>query len=240
MIEEVSASDRLRKKVLAHYNQFGATWKDKGLRKVIRISQDEETIALASALAFQLCGNGSLSELGRLLIRFYAVERGAAAMCANLSESSKSKVALSTIIKANVVTIRPRGAQGDSEPKIASSFTLDEETVSLLGLLIQRMHMKSNELVSHLVEKYAANEDLLKDLRQSPAWDEQVSAQHTVLKRFNFSHQIDSLLVHLSYTTLGCLNKSAMIRALIRIESDLQELRSVPPARRRRTGHDHK
>jgi hypothetical protein len=235
MIEEVSASERLRKKVQAHYNSFGATWTDDGARKVIRISEDEKTVALGSALAFQLCGNGSLSELARLLIRFYAAEGVAVGESVTSTPDSKAPDNQPASPKNNVVSIRPHSSlQNDGEPKIATSFTLDVETVALLGMLVQNMQMKNNELVSFLIEKYAANEELLDQLRRSPAWAAQIAAVNTVIKRFNFSAQIESLLTYISYKAIGASNKSAMIRALIRIEADLQDL-SVAPPRRRRT-----
>jgi hypothetical protein len=233
MIEEVSASERLRKKVQAHYNSFGATWTDEGARKLIRISQDEKTIALASALAFQLCGNGSLSELVRLLIRFYAAEGVTVGKYITSTQDPKALADQPISPKNNVVSIRQHSSQGEGEPKIATSLTLDVETVALLGMLVQSMQMKNNELVSFLIEKYAANDDLLDQLRQSPAWAAQIAAVNTVIKRFNFSETIESLLTYISYKAIGASNKSAMIRALIRIEADLQGLSVATPHRRR-------
>jgi hypothetical protein len=228
MIEEVSASELLREKVQAHYDSFGATWKDEGAkkRKLVRISQDEKTIALASDLAFQLC-NGSLSELVRLLIRFYAAEGVTVGEYISSTQDPKALADEPISPKNNVVSIRQHSSEGEDEPKepkIPSSFTLDVETVALLGMLVQSMQMKSQELVSFLIEKYAANDDLLEELCQAPAWAAQIAAVNTVIKRFNFSETIESLLSDISYATIGASNKSAMIRALIRIEADLRGL----------------
>jgi hypothetical protein len=237
MIEEVSASKQLRKKVQAHYNSFGATWRDEGARKLVRISQDEKTIALASALAFQLCGNGSLSELVRLLVRFYAAEGVPVGKYVTSTQDPEALADDPISPKNNVVSIRQHssqeGEEETKETKIPSSFTLDVETVALLGMLVQSMQMKNNELVSFLIEKYAAaNEDLLDQLCQSPAWAAQIAAVNTVIKRFNFSETIESLLTDISFTTIGASNKSAMIRALIRIEADLRGLTVATPHRR--------
>jgi hypothetical protein len=236
MIEEVSASKQLRKKVQAHYNSFGATWRDEGARKLVRISQDEKTIALASALAFQLCGNGSLSELVRLLVRFYAAEGVPVGKYVTSTQDPEALADDPISPKNNVVSIRQHssqeGEEETKETKIPSSFTLDVETVALLGMLVQSMQMKNNELVSFLIEKYAANEDLLDQLCQSPAWAAQIAAVNTVIKRFNFSETIESLLTDISFTTIGASNKSAMIRALIRIEADLRGLSVATPHRR--------
>jgi hypothetical protein len=102
---------------------------------------------------------------------------------------------------------------------------LDEETVSLLAMLVRKMHMRNNELVTHLVEKYAANEHKLKALHKGPHWEAQISANNTVIKRFNFSKQIVKLMTSVSFRAIGTKNKSAMIRAFIRIEADLRGLK---------------
>jgi hypothetical protein len=239
MIEEVSASERLRKKVLDYYNTYAATWTDGGERTVVRITLDEPTFALATALAFQLCGNGKLSELGRLLIRFYEAEGDSVGKYVKSTDRISLEVVQASLPKrSNVVSIRSHGKKGVGEPETPSkkptSVTLDEETVSLLGMLVQKMHMKNNELVSHLVEKYAANEHKLKELHKSPAWEAQISAVNTVIKRFNFSEQIVHLLTSVSFRAIGTKNKSALIRAFIRIEADLRELRVTAPNRRAR------
>jgi hypothetical protein len=219
MIEQVSASEELREKVKAYYNSFGAPCS--GPRKLIEISLDDQTIALASSLAYQLLGKGHLSELGRLLIRYYA------------TKGPKALAHQPIFPKNNVVSIRQPISQGDDTPKIATSYRLDVETVALLGMLVQSMQMKNNELLSYLIQKYKADEDLFDQLRRSPAWVAQIAAVDPVIKRFNLSPKIESLLTKLSYKTLGTSNRSAMIRALIRIEADLQGLSVTAPNRRR-------
>jgi hypothetical protein len=238
MIEEVSASERLRKKVLDHYNTYGANWTDDGERTVVRITLDEPTFALATALAFQLCGTGKLSELGRLLIRFYEAEGDSVRKYVKSTDRLSIQVVQASLPKrSNVVSIRSHGKKGDGKtetpPKKPTSVTLDEETVSLLGMLVQSMHMRNNDLVSHLIEKYAANEHKLKVLHKSPAWEAQISAVNTVIKRFNFGEQIEHLMTSVSYRAIGTTNKSAMIRAFIRIEADLRGL-SVTASKRGR------
>ena len=226
MIEEVSASEKLREKVHAYYKTHGAYWAD--VRKVTetRISTDKETMALAEKLAFQLCGNGNRSELGQLLIRFYAVEGDTAAKYASPTGSSIAEAHQAISPKRNIVSIRSHGK------KDATSLMLDVETVSLLALLVQNMHIKSNDLVIHLTEKYAAKEGLLKKLSRSPGWEVQIAAVNPVVKRFNFSEQIVELLTSIAFKAIGTSNKSAMIRGLIRIESDLRGL-SVKTSHRR-------
>jgi hypothetical protein len=240
MIEEVSASERLRKKVLDHYNTYGATWADDGKRTEVRITLGEPTFHLATALAFQLCGNGKLSELGRLLIRFYETEGDSVRKYVKSTDRLSLEVVRANLPKkSNVVSIRTHGKKGDGKlktpPKKPTSVTLDEETVSLLGMLVQKMHMRNNELVTHLVEKYAANEHKLKELHKSPAWEAQISAVNTVIKRFNFNKQIVNLMTSVSFRAIGTKNKSAMIRAFIRIEADLQGLKVTAANRRRAT-----
>jgi len=71
MIWDLSASDRLRRRVKSHFEKWGANWNPAGSPNHIRIRQDHETISLASVLSFQICGSGNLSEFARLLFRFY-------------------------------------------------------------------------------------------------------------------------------------------------------------------------
>jgi hypothetical protein len=234
MIEDVSASEPLRKKVKAYYNSFGAAPSEKGGRRtLIEISLDDQTIALASSLAFQLLGKGHFSELGRLLIRYYATKGDTPGKYISLTQSPKALAQGRISPKNNVVEIRKPRSQRDGESKIATSYRLDVETVALLGMLVQSMQMKNNELISYLIEKYKADEDLLDQLRRSPAWAAQIAAVNPVIKRFNLSPQIESLLTKLSFKALGGSNRSAMLRALIRIEADLQGLRMTAPRRRR-------
>jgi hypothetical protein len=113
MIEEVSASDRLREKVVDYYNTYGATWADDGERTEVRITLGEPTFHLATALAFQLCGTGKLSELGRLLIRFYEAEGGSVGKYIKSSDRLSIEVVLASLPKkSNVVSIRPDGKKG--------------------------------------------------------------------------------------------------------------------------------
>ncbi len=234
MIEEVAASDRLREKVQDYYHSFGATWQpDGGPRQLIFLRQDERTLALASTLAYQLLGNGSFSELGRLLIRYYASAGHKTGKYLSATRKPAARTYAPVSRKSNVVRSSLPKSEDDGKPKNATSYTLDEETVSLLDLLVRRMHMKNNELVSSLIEKYMANQDLLEELRLSPAWSAQIAGVHPVIKRFNLSPLIQSLLTKASYKTMGTKKKSAMIRAFIRIEADLQGLRATTPRQRR-------
>ncbi|RZU29084.1 hypothetical protein [Edaphobacter modestus] len=235
MIEEVSASDKLREKVAAYYRQFGPDWETPGPRTIIRISQDENTIALASVLAFELCGTGSVAKLARLLVRFYATERKMELQPTPTHKKLtprrdlKKKVAVS-----NIVPIRSKGTQGiGGEPKIAMSFNLDIETDELLRQLMQVHHKKGNHLVSFLAEKYAADEKHIKAIRKSVVEESEDGTKRAVLKRINLTEIADSLITHLSFASIGSSNKSAMIRALIRLEAAAQKLRiaSAPKLR---------
>jgi hypothetical protein len=190
-------------------------------------------LASASRLAYQLLGNGSFSELGRLLIRYYATEGDKTGKYVSSTESPTDLDHPPISPISNVVPIRRRRKKVDAKPKNATSYALDVETVSLLDLLVRKMQMKNNDLVSSLAEKYKADEDLLEQLRRSPAWPAQIAAVNPVVKRFNLSPKIQALLTKMAYKTIGSKNKSALIRALIRIEADFQGLSATTPRRRR-------
>ncbi len=227
MIEEVSASDRLRKRVLAFYDDQRSIWKDDGMRKIIRISQDEETLALAQSLAFQLCGSGRLSELGRLLIRFYAAHGGEATLYSNLAKPGNPKLTLVKKIPHNVTPIRAEVTPADTQPKVPNTFTLDPEAVTLLGALSLHLQKKNSDLVSYLIEGFTADEQRLEELRRWLASaDPQEAGQSKVTKRLQLTPQIDALLSYLSYMILGTVNKSATIRALIKCEAGRKGLHS--------------
>ena len=130
-----------------------------------------------------------------------------------------------------------RGADEGVE-YIATSFNLDTETVDLLAELVKTMHVKYLALTSELIEQYLADDARFKILSESDVLlEDPPSSESIVVKRFNFTTDIDALLQYLCENVLASTNKSAMIRALIKVEAELQGLRGKKRVggRRRRT-----
>ena len=118
---------------------------------------------------------------------------------------------------------------------IATSFNLDVETVGLLASLVKTMRVKYLDLVSQLIEQYLADDARFKILSESDVLlEDPPSSESLVMKRFNFTTDIDALLEYLCEAVLASTNKSAMIRALIKVEAELQGLREKPQSKRRR------
>ena len=243
MIEEVSANDLLEEAIRSYFLERSSSWTDSNKISKIRVHQNDETLALASALAFRICGTGSISEVCRLIIRYYVDHSRVRGLMSTLQEAPKKIVAAAEMAATAVVPFVPRAAitkidDGAAEKEteyIATSFNLDVETVDLLASLVKTMRVKYLELVSQLIEQYLADDARFKILSESDVLlEDPPSSESLVMKRFNFTTDIDALLEYLCETVLASTNKSAMIRALIKVEAELQGLREKPQSKRRR------
>jgi len=243
MIEEVSAHELLEEAIRSYFLNRSSGWTDSSPIKKVRVAADDETLALASALAFRICGTGSISEVCRLIIRYYVDHSLVDGLMSTLQEAPKKIVAAAEMAATAVVPFVPRAAitkidDGAAEKEteyIATSFNLDVETVDLLASLVKTMRVKYLELVSQLIEQYLADDARFKILSESDVLlEDPPSSESLVMKRFNFTTDIDALLEYLCETVLASTNKSAMIRALIKVEAELQGLREKPQSKRRR------
>jgi len=243
MIEEVSAHELLEEAIRSYFLNRSSGWTDSSPIKKVRVAADDETLALASALAFRICGTGSISEVCRLIIRYYVDHSLVDGLMSTLQEAPKKIVAAAEMAATAVVPFVPRAAitkiddgAADKETEyIATSFNLDVETVDLLASLVKTMRVKYLELVSQLIEQYLADDARFKILSESDVLlEDPPSSESLVMKRFNFTTDIDALLEYLCETVLASTNKSAMIRALIKVEAELQGLREKPQSKRRR------
>jgi len=243
MIEEVSANDLLEEAIRSYFLERSSSWTDSNKINKIRVHQNDETLALASALAFRICGTGSISEVCRLIIRYYVDHSRVRGLMSTLQEAPKKIVAAAEMAATAVVPFVPRAAitkidDGAAEKEteyIATSFNLDVETVDLLASLVKTMRVKYLELVSQLIEQYLADDARFKILSESDVLlEDPPNSESLVMKRFNFTTDIDALLEYLCETVLASTNKSAMIRALIKVEAELQGLREKPQSKRRR------
>jgi len=243
MIEEVSANDLLEEAIRSYFLERSSSWTDSNKISKIRVHQNDETLALASALAFRICGTGSISEVCRLIIRYYVDHSRVRGLMSTLQEAPKKIVAAAEMAATAVVPFVPRvartkiedGAAEKETEYIATSFNLDVETVGLLASLVKTMRVKYLELVSQLIEQYLADDARFKILSESDVLlEDPPSSESLVMKRFNFTTDIDALLEYLCETVLASTNKSAMIRALIKVEAELQGLREKPQSKRRR------
>lgn len=247
MIEEVSANERLEEAIRSYFLDHSSNWVDSNQIIKIRICQDDETLALASALAFRICGTGSISEVCRLIIRYYVDHALVHGLLSSLKAAPKRIVAAADRFPSTVVPFVDRSlvkdkrydGEGNEEVKyIATSFNLDTETVDLLAELVKTMHVKYLALTSELIEQYLADDARFKILSESNVLlEDPPSSESIVVKRFNFTTDIDALLQYLCENVLASTNKSAMIRALIKVEAELQGLRGKKKVslRRRRT-----
>jgi hypothetical protein len=245
MIEEVSASDKLEAAVRSYFLDHNSRPADSNQTIKIRICQDEETLALASALAFRIRGTGNISEVCRLIIRYYVDHSLVHGLVSSLKAESNKIVVAADQAKAMVVpfvespriSLMRRG-YGDHREKtkyIATSFYLDTETVDLLAEFVQRMHVKSIAFTSQLIEQYLADDIRFKILKDSDVLlEDPPSSKSSVVKRFNFTKETNALLEDLCVNVLASSNKSAMIRALIKVEAGLQGIRG-----KRRTKRIH-
>ena len=243
MIEEVSANDLLEEAIRSYFLERSSSWTDSNKISKIRVHQNDETLALASALAFRICGTGSISEVCRLIIRYYVDHSRVRGLMSTLQEAPKKIVAAAEMAATAVVPFVPRvartkiedGAAEKETEYIATSFNLDVETVGLLASLVKTMRVKYLELVSQLIEQYLADDARFKILSESDVLlEDPPRSESIVMKRFNFTTDIDALLEYLCETVLASTNKSAMIRALIKVEAELQGLREKPQSKRRR------
>jgi hypothetical protein len=243
MIEEVSANDLLEEAIRSYFLDRSSSWTDSNKINKIRVHQNDETLALASALAFRICGTGSISEVCRLIIRYYVDHSRVGGLMSTLQEAPKKIVAAAEMAATAVVPFVPRvartkiedGAAEKETEYIATSFNLDVETVGLLASLVKTMRVKYLELVSQLIEQYLADDARFKILSESDVLlEDPPRSESIVMKRFNFTTDIDALLEYLCETVLASTNKSAMIRALIKVEAELQGLREKPQSKRRR------
>src|ERR1035437_5957381 len=243
MIEEVSANERLEEAIRSYFLDHSSNWVDSNQIIKIRICQDDETLALASALAFRICGTGSISEVCRLIIRYYVDHSLVRGLMSSLKAAPKRTVAAADRSPSTVVPFVDRSlvkekrydGEGDEEVKyIATSFNLDTETVDLLAELVKTMHVKYLALTTHLIEQYLADDKRFKILRESDVLLEAPpSSKSIVVKRFNFTTETNSLLEDLCLNILASSNKSAMIRALIKVEAELQGIRGKRAKRQR-------
>ena len=243
MIEEVSAHELLEEAIRSYFLNRSSGWTDSSPIKKVRVAADDETLALASALAFRICGTGSISEVCRLIIRYYVDHSLVDGLMSTLQEAPKKIVAAAEMAATAVVPFVPRvartkiedGAAEKETEYIATSFNLDVETVGLLASLVKTMRVKYLELVSQLIEQYLADDARFKILSESDVLlEDPPRSESIVMKRFNFTTDIDALLEYLCETVLASTNKSAMIRALIKVEAELQGLREKPQSKRRR------
>ena len=243
MIEEVSANERLEEAIRSYFLDHNSNWEDSNQTIKIRISQDDETLALASALAFRICGTGSISEVCRLIIRYYVDHALVRGLLSSLNAEPKNIVPAADRLPSMVVPFVDRSivmgkrADGDQTEEIeyiATSFNLDIETVDLLAELVKTTHVKYLALMSQLIEQYLADDARFKILSESDVLlEDPPSSESIVVKRFNFTTDIDALLEYLCENVLASKNKSAMIRALIKVEAELQGLRRKKKSKRR-------
>ena len=243
MIEEVSANERLEEAIRSYFLDHNSNWEDSNQTIKIKISQDDETLALASALAFRICGTGSISEVCRLIIRYYVDHALVRGLLSSLNAEPKNIVPAADRLPSMVVPFVDRSivmgkrADGDQTEEIeyiATSFNLDIETVDLLAELVKTTHVKYLALMSQLIEQYLADDARFKLLSESDVLlEDPPSSESIVVKRFNFTTDIDALLEYLCENVLASKNKSAMIRALIKVEAELQGLRGKKKNKRR-------
>jgi hypothetical protein len=133
-----------------------------------------------------------------------------------------------------VIGKRADGDQTEEIEYITTSFNLDIETVDLLAVLVKTTHVKYLALMSQLIEQYLADDARFKILSESDVLlEDPPSSESIVVKRFNFTTDIDALLEYLCENVLASKNKSAMIRALIKVEAELQGLRGKKKNKRR-------
>jgi hypothetical protein len=242
MIEEVSANERLEEAIRSYFLDHNSNWEDSNQTIKIKISQDDETLALASALAFRICGTGSISEVCRLIIRYYVDHALVRGLLSSLNAEPKNIVPAADRLPSMVVPFVDRSivmgkrADGDQTEEIeyiATSFNLDIETVDLLAELVKTTHVKYLALMSQLIEQYLADDARFKLLSESDVLlEDPPSSESIVVKRFNFTTDIDALLEYLCENVLASKNKSAMIRALIKVEAELQGLRRKKKSKR--------
>jgi len=206
MIEEVSANDLLEEAIRSYFLERSSSWTDSNKISKIRVHQNDETLALASALAFRICGTGSISEVCRLIIRYYVDHSRVGGLMSTLQEAPKKIVAAAEMAATAVVPFVPRvartkiedGAAEKETEYIATSFNLDVETVGLLASLVKTMRVKYLELVSQLIEQYLADDARFKILSESDVLlEDPPSSESLVMKRFNFTTDIDALLEYL-------------------------------------------
>jgi hypothetical protein len=243
MIEEVSANERLEEAIRSYFLDHNSNWEDSNQTIKVKISQDDETLALASALAFRICGTGSISEVCRLIIRYYVDHALVRGLLSSLNAEPKNIVPAADRLPSMVVPFVDRSivmgkrADGDQTEEIeyiATSFNLDIETVDLLAELVKTTHVKYLALMSQLIEQYLADDARFKILSESDVLlEDPPSSVSIVVKRFNFTTDIDALLEYLCENVLASKNKSAMIRALIKVEAELQGLRGKKKNKRR-------
>jgi hypothetical protein len=239
MIEEVSANERLAAAVQSYYLQNNSAWVDNNDRTTIRISLDQETLDLASSLAFRICGTGSISEVGRVIVRYYADHAANVALFSRLAEAPKKTIgAAAPAMVVPFVTIpvkRQRRKMQSSHPKDKveykkTVYNLDIESVDLLGQMVTKMRLKYLALVSLLIEQYNADKTRFQTLLNSNVLlEDPPHATELVAKRFNFTEEIDGLLDYLCENIPVSDNRSALIRALIKVEAELQGLRGRRP-----------
>jgi hypothetical protein len=243
MIEEVSANERLEEAIRSYFLDHNSNWDDSNQTIKVKISQDDETLALASALAFRICGTGSISEVCRLIIRYYVDHALVRGLLSSLNAEPKNIMPAADRLPSMVVPFVDRSivmgkrADGDQTEEIeyiATSFNLDIETVDLLAELVKTTHVKYLALMSQLIEQYLADDARFKILSESDVLlEDPPSSESIVVKRFNFTTDIDALLEYLCENVLASKNKSAMIRALIKVEAELQGLRGKKKNKRR-------
>ncbi len=204
-IETTAASPRLQQKLRTFYQKRIDMWSDTGYRQIIRVESDPETIALASSLAFTVCGTGSVSELSQILINYHFEKSGLPTPEAAPVKGT-GKRAAKIVARSNV-----------EDTHVRTSFTIDKESGDLLRELVSLRQKKVGELVSDLIVAYASSGVKFKKLLNYPAWNQQNSVRNTKIKRFNLQKPVDGMLDLLCRRAAGGINKSAMIRVLIKL-----------------------
>jgi uncharacterized phage-like protein YoqJ len=248
MIEETYANELLEEAIRSYFLDHSSSWSDSNQIKKIRVCQDSDTLALASALAFRICGTGSISEVCRLMIRYYVDHSLVEGLMSTLQEEPKKLRAAAQKMAPAVVSVpfvpttvlkdlrvkRIEENPDDENKYVTTSFNLDIETVDLLAELVKTMRVKYLALTSQLIEQYLADDARYKLLSESDVLLEDPPMSKTiVVKRFNFTPEADALLEYLCEKVLADDNKSAMIRALIKVEAELQGLRQTPQQSKR-------
>jgi hypothetical protein len=204
-IETAAASPRLQQKLRTFYQKNIEMWSDTGYRQIIRVESDLDTLAVASSLAFTVCRTGSMSELCQILINYHFEKSGLPTPKAAPAKRTGKRTA----------KIAERSQVEDTH--VRTSFTMDKESEDLLRELVLLRQKKAGELVSDLIVTYASSGQKLKKLIHYPEWNQQNAVRNTRIKRFNLQKPVAGMLDLLCRRSAGGINRSAMVRVLIRL-----------------------
>ena len=121
MIEEVSANDLLEEAIRSYFLDRSPSWTDSNKINKIRVHQNDETLALASALAFRICGTGSISEVCRLIIRYYVDHSRVGGLMSTLQEAPKKIVAAAEMAATAVVKMERQRKRPSTSRRVSIS-----------------------------------------------------------------------------------------------------------------------